>query len=102
MHAVSGKTLQSKVLGTTPRLDCNTSDTGEISNHIRVNAIILSNVIKGLFIVPLVFYTPMFLPSFFSIVFLKKSKGITVSAKSMVRLSSINDKPVVLNILPPK
>ena len=37
----------------------------------------------------------MFLPSFFSIVFLKKSKGITVSAKSMVRLSSINDKPVV-------
>ena len=51
MHAVSGKALQSKVLGTTPRLDCNTSDTGEISNHIRVNAIILSNVIKRLFIV---------------------------------------------------
>ena len=51
MHTVSGKTLQGKVLGATPRLDCNTSYTGKIGNHIRIYAIILSDVVKGLLVV---------------------------------------------------
>ena len=38
-------------MGTTPWFDCNTSYTGKISNHIRIYAIILSDVVKGLLVV---------------------------------------------------
>ena len=51
MHTVSGKPLEGKVLGTTPGFDRNTSYTGKISDHVRIYAIILSNVIKGLLVV---------------------------------------------------
>lgn len=48
---MSGKTLEGKVLGTTPWFDCNTSYTGKISDHIGINAIVLSDVVKGLLVV---------------------------------------------------
>ena len=38
-------------MGTTPWFDCNTSYTGKISNHIGINAIVLSDVVKGLLVV---------------------------------------------------
>ncbi len=52
VHTVPGQALEGKVLGTAPGLDADTSHTGKISNHEGVNAIILSNVIKGFLIVP--------------------------------------------------
>jgi len=47
-------------------------------------------------------YTPNFLFNFFSIVFLKKSNGITLNASISITSNSKNVSPVVLNIDPPK
>ncbi len=38
-------------MGTTPWSDCNTSYAGKISDHIGINAIVLSDVVKGLLVV---------------------------------------------------
>ena len=51
MHTVSGKPLEGKVLGTTPGFDRNTTYTGKISDDVRIYAIILPNVVKGLLVV---------------------------------------------------
>lgn len=52
VHAVPGQPLEGEVLGTAPRLDADVAYAGKTSDDEEINAIILSDVVKGLLIVP--------------------------------------------------
>lgn len=55
VHAVPCKVLQSKVLGTTPRLYTDTAHAGEISNDKGIDSIIFIQEVKG-FLIPFYFF----------------------------------------------